>query len=195
MSKKMSLTDVKEVRRIITNLLTDSVKSFSVISVYHNRSKAQFSSRISYGCCHNKAVELVNANPLTQELLELQTELYNKYVDLRKAMKLETDVVDDYAIRLRIKPEDHYSIVTATVDSVEAALQENVQDAANTLARTYNKYMDDMEARTFDAYTKGMSADDFLNIIKDEIAEIKTKIEDLRKEIEKNGYKSSNTNS
>ena len=188
----MSLADVKEVRRIITNMLADSVKSFSVISVYHNRSRAQFSAHISYGCCNEKAKEIVNSNPMITELLELQTALHNKQIELARSLKIKAETGENNYGRRSTIPDDHYSIIASAVAILERQLQQNVQDAANMLAKTYSNYLDSLDTRTFDAYTKGMSADDFLNIIKDEIAEIKTKAEDLKKEIEKNGYNPDN---
>ena len=186
MSKKMSLADVKEVRRIITNLLSDSVKDFSIIHTYHNRSRIQFSSSITYGACALKAQELVHSNSMTNEILKLQGELFHQSEILRVQVSKPEENGEIFG-RSTI-PNDYYNVISGIINQTERTLQKNVQDVANTLAQTYNKYMDNIEARTFDAYTKGMSADDFLNIVKDEIAEIKIKADDLKKEVEKNGY-------
>jgi predicted RNase H-like nuclease (RuvC/YqgF family) len=84
--------------------------------------------------------------------------------------------------------DDYFALISSAIDYTKDILMKRCEYATTDVVDQYNEYLSKSEARTFDAYTKGMSADDFLQMIKEEIKELQDKAEELTKELEKNGY-------
>ena len=184
MSKKMSMQDMKEVRRIVTTLLTDSVELNHVIKAVTYNRKTTFNSNFSYGYFRTLATSLVDSYPKLQELTDLERLIIKKRDEIIKNIsKLEMPQDDT---------EEYVSSLISTLKMhVEANIERKCVDMVHEVTGAYNEYLNKLESRTFDAYTKGMSADDFLEIIKDEIKALQDKANNLIEVLKNNEYISS----
>jgi hypothetical protein len=193
------MQDMKEVRRIVTSLLEDSVKEVYVITIRTYRHKISFFSSFVYGGFTKYSAELLNNNDEIKEISEMQVKLTQKKNNIvRKLIKATTGEIDNnldivhtreiHEVHNVTSLRDDYGIISSIYSNVQSALNDRLIKITNIIVESYNKYLNTIESRTFDAYTKGMSADDFLLIVRDEIKVLQLQVNDLKKELEEHEY-------
>lgn len=197
MSKKMSMQDMKEVRRIVSTLLADSVEMIPVINSHTYHSKTTFMVNFGYYGFKKSSEALVKKDPAMKELSDLQLQLVQKrklalknlinatVSEIKKADEDEAPSAQrDESTKLR----DDYSVIEGIRASVERTIEKHCKTIAEEVTRAYNDYVSKIESRTFDAYTKGMSADDFLGIIREEVKALEKRASSLTKELIRHEY-------
>jgi len=198
MSKKMSMADMKEVRRIVNNILTDSLENIPVMSTSTYHSKVSIGLNIPYGSFSKEAARLLKENKITKEVSDLQTLLTKKKKELLKSLisvnknELKEMEEDDRDREGRNNPStglrDDFNVLDKVESSVETTLKRRCEEVGKSVRDSYRDYLTGIESRTFDAYTKGMSADDFLAIVREEVKNLQIKALELTEELKRNGY-------
>lgn len=200
---------MKEVKKLISVLITNEFKGVSFISPSYYRSNAiSFHSNISSSNILNHIESLVDKHQLTKEISKLQSELYAKQVELVKILSesnkkdAQEDLVNDGTeIERRYwrsdnDPEtkyfDEYKAIRSGIASIRSIRFNRLETRVKEFAGKINQYINETEAKVFEAYSKGMSADDFLEIVREEIKEFQNEKVNITKELEANGYKRDN---
>lgn len=200
---------MKEVKKLISVLITNEFKGVSFISPSYYRSNAiSFHSNISSSNILNHIESLVDKHQLTKEISKLQSELYAKQVELVKILSesnkkdAQEDLVNDGTEIERCywrsdnDPEtkyfDEYKAIRSGIASIRSIRFNRLETRVKEFAGKINQYINETEAKVFEAYSKGMSADDFLEIVREEIKEFQNEKVNITKELEANGYKHDN---
>lgn len=198
MSKKMSMQDMKEVRRIVTNILTDSIELIPCIRTSSYRNRVSFSVTFGWGEFSKAAENVIKKCKDNEELSAMQVALTKKKKEVIKSLlrttkdglkEAEDDDDNEHNKRHdKTSLRDDFGVIDTIESTVEKIYQKRSTTMAEAVAQEYNEYLSKIESRTFDAYTKGMSADDFLAIVRDEVKALQTKATELTEELKRNGY-------
>ena len=203
MSKKMSIQDMKEVKRLVSILITNEFKETKFIESRCYRGNAiSFVSNISSTYLNEYIEEIVDNHKITKELADIQIKLFEKQKELIKVLTnankkdikdtLENDGnANPYSRSYKPNTElfDEFNVINKASSSIQDIIFERLEEIVKTFVSKLNTYINETEARVFDAYTKGMTADDFLNIVREELREFHNERDNIIKELEENGYK------
>jgi len=196
----MSMQDMKEVRRIVTNILADSIQNVPTIITSFYRQRVSFNSSVSYDCFKEQAKKVVNESPIATEISQLQRQLAERryeflksLININKSEMEEAREENDYdEDENDVKASDDFGVISDTISKVNSTLKARAEKQTKKVVEEYNDYLSKIESRTFDAYTKGMSADDFLAIVREEVKVLQTKAKNLAEDLKKNGYNDKN---
>lgn len=197
---------MKEVKKLISVLITNEFKSVSFISASHYRGNAtSFHSNISSSNMTAYVESLVDKHPLTKEISKLQNDLYLKQIELVKLLSesskkdAQEDVENDGTEVERrhwrsesdteTKYFDEYKAIRNASTSIRSLRFIRIESRIKEFAKKINQYIHETEAKVFEAYSQGMSPDDFLEIVREEIKEFQVEKANIIKDLEDNGYK------
>lgn len=192
------MQDMKEVRRIVTNILTDSIELIPCIRTSSYRNRISFGASFGWGEFSKAAEDVIKKCKDNEELSAMQVALTKKKKEVIKSLLRTTkdelkEAEDDYDNEPNKRHDktslrDDFGVIDTIESTVEKIYQKRSTTMAEAVAQEYNEYLSKIESRTFDAYTKGMSADDFLAIVRDEVKALQTKATELTEELKRNGY-------
>jgi cob(I)alamin adenosyltransferase len=194
---------MKEVKRLIGMLITNEFKDIKFISSSSYRNvTTHFNDRLSSSYLVKHVEDLISKSKITEELSDLQRKLFDKQTEFIKSLtkatkkdineELENDGERASRWRSETEPDtklfDDFNAIRNASQTIQRILYKRLEATVEKFVEKLNHYINEVEARVFDAYTKGMTTDDFLSIVKEEIKEFRTERDEIAKELEDNGY-------